>query len=852
MQVVILKQPLYGTVYWNGLDFVYTSNSNVNVNDFFIYSQTVNGITTIYEKYINLNNTRPIANNIQLTAYVGQNVEIDISQLATDSTNPFDFLSITSVSGNNYGKLSTDGKKIYYKPEPYNEIENIVYTISDKQLESNGLITLNLIGGLSTREIKISGIRRFTALEKKIEQLSSLSGGLNSMYSILSTFETTWDNINYERYNPMADVVDIGNLTWTFTYNNKQKYENLITVLCANSADWNSDVIAGSNAYNLINSRINVWKSDYNILTTYDSDWNLAITTHDTISTELDAIDNKIYDTQQTVNDNGLTTWDSTEIASISSNYFDNWNELFTFLNSYSSIWNTNITNVNILSSSYYFNKLKLDIDTGTVNTSSNWDSSVISNNLNSNSADWNNIYNILQTYSASWNISNTFADQIIHFNNLYNFVKQTSSILWDSSETFPYNTISLSYNYIYNIINSNSGIWNTNYYSSVSADFFNKLNDYNNLYYSLCTLSGNWDSLKYYPFNALKDNWNSVYQNLNQDNYNKFTTSVTNYLNFYNVYVTNSSVFDNLTNYINANKTIFDNSILIDILTSNNIKWNDTYNNVKNLSTNWFFSNTISDSLINLYNTINSNSASYEDTKNTVNTNLTLFLTGNDNISFSANNLNLEEDLTIYNNLSVFNTLNKIDTEIQTTSSFIVYNDSTNDALIVTKNGNYGGLATFKNPLSVNVLDINANKTVGINTSEANNNLTIVGNISATGYIYPYLEETINSFASNSAKYFSNYTYVSANSANIDNLNIYNNYVLYLNLSTSTINTILTNDYIRYENMVNISNSQSAINEQVYNFISLSSDDFYKDFLYRDNKSIYDNLYLFVSSNTV
>jgi len=68
MQVVILKQPLYGDIIWNGVDFIYNSYTEERYNDYYIYSLTVDGKSTVYTKYVNQINTPPVANNVSLTA----------------------------------------------------------------------------------------------------------------------------------------------------------------------------------------------------------------------------------------------------------------------------------------------------------------------------------------------------------------------------------------------------------------------------------------------------------------------------------------------------------------------------------------------------------------------------------------------------------------------------------------------------------------------------------------------------------------------------------------------------------------------------------------------------------------
>ena len=133
MQVVILKQPLYGNVEWNGVEFIYNSYTEEKYNDYYIYSIIENGENTVYTKYVNQNNTPPVANNVSLTANAyGVNI-ISINSLASDLTDPFKEFKIESVTGALYGTVSTDGYNIYYTSNAFNNVETLTYIITDKE-----------------------------------------------------------------------------------------------------------------------------------------------------------------------------------------------------------------------------------------------------------------------------------------------------------------------------------------------------------------------------------------------------------------------------------------------------------------------------------------------------------------------------------------------------------------------------------------------------------------------------------------------------------------------------------------------------------------------------------------------
>ena len=64
--IEIVKQPLYGTVYCNNIEFVYTPLSVYTGNDSYTYRIVENGKSYLITKDVNALNTPPITNNISL------------------------------------------------------------------------------------------------------------------------------------------------------------------------------------------------------------------------------------------------------------------------------------------------------------------------------------------------------------------------------------------------------------------------------------------------------------------------------------------------------------------------------------------------------------------------------------------------------------------------------------------------------------------------------------------------------------------------------------------------------------------------------------------------------------------
>ena len=318
MQVVILKQPLYGDIIWNGVDFIYNSYTEERYNDYYIYSLTVDGKSTVYTKYVNQINTPPVANNVSLTADAyGVNV-ININSLASDATNPFSVFKIESVTGALYGTATTDGDNIYYTSNIFNSVENLTYTVTDKEYKSTATLTLNVANGV-VLDTTPKGLELLYISKNRFNNLKSLSGGWSSLNNILTTYDPIWDVVDYGRYTAMSDNVDNAEPSWTDAYNARPLLNSFLTTLSTNSADWNLDVVDGISIYNITHPKSQDWNTVYTILTANRGSWESAIVSFDVLSSSLN-VQTPIYNgLDQTVNDNKDTLWDTTELNDVSS-----------------------------------------------------------------------------------------------------------------------------------------------------------------------------------------------------------------------------------------------------------------------------------------------------------------------------------------------------------------------------------------------------------------------------------------------------------------------------------------------------------------------------------------------------
>ena len=731
--VEIVKPPLYGSVYWNGSDFIYTPNNNFSGSDYYVYSAFINGAKQIKTNYVNTENVAPLILNPSLTATIKNVNIIPINLLVSDSTTPFDYLDLIYVSDASNGKAYIKNNSIYYESTIFNFVENLTYQISDRQYISTGTLTLSVIDGINQVEIPLTIKQILDILLAKSKTIESLSGHWMVMYSVLTSFSAFW-NSYVDKYIPFSSLIESISSDWVSLSSIKDNADSLVSVMSTNSANWDSNYIDGTFTYDLINPKAEQYNYFYNFLYSNSGLWNSSTQ----LSSEYINFKTIIEDVISTVSANSATLWDTTELNSLSGLYFDNWITMYNHLISRHPYYDASLYYQNILSS-------------GTSQVSANYDDMV--NTISANSAttweiipeqyfyDLNSGYSLLTSNSSNWDLVNEFNSNLNKYDESYNTLQENITSKW-IPETFN------------KILTADSNNWNSTY------DI-------------LTSLSANWD---------FDDNRDSL------------------------VFYTN--------------------------LTSNSSNWDNSFTEIQSNSAN---SDLVRSNVISLS---------------------TKYLTGSFDTDLTVNNLNVNDSLTSRGSVTILGDVKQFDTAIVTTSAFIIYNESTNNALDVNK---IGGLkiATFKNPTSASVLYVNSTNSVGINMPyDATEALTVSGNISASGNIYPYLSDSINLYKTVSASYENTYSVLNANSATtianfLASKPNYDNLVNYVNLSSSTINNLLTGSYGIYNTLYNVTTSQSTINNTNYTFLTSNSSNIGKDQHFRDNKFIYDGLYnIYLNSN--
>lgn len=507
MQVVILKQPLYGTVIWNGTDFIYTANPGLSgVNDYYTFSKTISGVSTIQTNYVNTVNTAPVANNLSFVADAAQVNVYNVSQLAVDTSNTFNQLVFVGVSGAQFGTAYFSGDKLYYKSNGYKSVDVLQYTISDKQYTATGTLTLSVNNGA---EINTDPIGITTVLDAvaTVNILDAGSKNWDGAETITETYSANWDSVNYPRYNNFSQVVENNNQTWTNFYSSRDVLNSFETTVRTNSSDWDTNKETGSAYYDEFKPKTDNHASSYTLLTSNSASWSSVIPETVNLNNDITSLSTKLDVVSSTINYNTVTTqnWDTTELNQISADYFSKWNSL-------SVLKTTELdqatTNLNTLSSNLTNTTVSANSESlySTVTTqSANWnvgDLALITNDVLNK---WNSAADTTtqnkdswsSTYSSTTALSSVFDDKTPKFDNvtstvsakkdnwnLSNIISSVSStcLTGSSANDFTANDID-----VHNLFVSQGSItitgelkrYNTNYVTSNSFTIYNENNEH-------------------------------------------------------------------------------------------------------------------------------------------------------------------------------------------------------------------------------------------------------------------------------------------------------------------------------------------------------------------------------------
>jgi hypothetical protein len=506
-KVTIVKQPLYGSVIWNGIDFVYTPNDQFVGRDFYVYNMT-DGVTSITDtKYINIDNNPPVASNISLTSFANDTLTININDYVTDSDALIYPFKLTSVSKPIHGNAYIQDNNIIYESNGLNGFENFRYTVTDGQHSTSGNVEIRIIGGADTvlPDFILSGIER---LNNDLNLVSANSADWESSYAVLYANSGVWNSVDYDALNQSINIVETNSASWNNVVSAKVIYDDAFTVLSSNSASWNDSIDKILTLTNIFSTNSAQWDSIDTIIETNSASWQENVSNVTALSADF-VVSRIPWDDVTYIVQYLSSSWDKTELTNFLIANSANWDNTYNLVNSSSAQWEFSYDKSVELDSFLINNSENWESTYLTVSSNSAfWDKRYIENLISANSADWNSSYSVVCSNSANWDsgyntitgISVNYTSNSANWDNTYN-VLTSNSANW--IETYnSVNANSANWDESYTAVNANSSTWN-----SVSAVY----EKYDVAYTTLTSTSSNWDS-SYSVVNTNSANWNDSY----------------------------------------------------------------------------------------------------------------------------------------------------------------------------------------------------------------------------------------------------------------------------------------------------------------------------------------------------
>jgi hypothetical protein len=537
IKVTIEKNPLYGSVYWNGLKFIYTPNSGFTGNDYYIYTLTDGASSITNTNYVSTENSAPSASNIDATINANIPNTIDVKDYISDSDNLIDKLRITKLSKPSYGIATFNGTIISYEPLGFSGYDILDYTISDGQYEVSAKITLNITGG-RTYEAPPQISENLNNIEVIANTFDTVSGEWDASTTLVSSKSAKWINIDKDKYDDVSTKVENNSANWNAAFSNLGTYDSAYTTVTAQSAKWDTYVSILNNLTAGYQSNSATWYNGYNLLTALSGGWQNNVSDISSLSTSYSA-NSSFWNSTYLLVSGQSGKWDKTALTNILTANSANWDSGYTLLTSNSATW----SDVGLQLASIY-----LDYNT----LSSNWDS--VYTVVSTSSAGWNQstLITIFSTNSASWNnTSNTVTASSGNWDTAYTVSTSISTLLSSNSA---------NWDNAYNIVSGQSANWG-------GVAIFNALlpvsGNWDLAYTTLTSYSGKWDNVSnvdvvYSILTANSALWNS--------SYTQITSNSANWNNSYTTVNTNSSKWLNGGNDVNAlfnNLTAFGNVVI-------------------------------------------------------------------------------------------------------------------------------------------------------------------------------------------------------------------------------------------------------------------------------------------------
>ena len=603
-----------------------------------------------------------------------------------------------------------------------------------------------------------------------------LTGNWQSTYNtVRSNSATNWNYQGTDLKSLSAGWVG-GNAAFTNLVANSAAYLSSVDLsFLSVSANWNSvyNTVLANSATNWNYQGTDLkglsanWQSTYNTFRTVSSTFltsetdsqtlsfdklnnNLTISNGNTVSLS-SLVDQTAIDTQtrnltgnwqntyNTVQSNSATTWNyqGTDLKGLSAN----WQSTYNTFKAVSSTFLTAETDSQTLS----FNEETKDLSISNGNTVSLSAFGTGSDTeLRSLTGNWESSYTTVKDFSGSW--QDTFT------------IMQAKSAVWDEAVTSGYTGTD---------IKALTGNWESTYntFKAVSSTFLTSETDSQALSFDegtkdLSISNGNTISLSALVDSTATDtsvrnltgNWQSVYSTVQSNSATTWNYQGTdlkelsgNWQSTYTTVWSKSADWDAAFGTAGAD-------VAVRALTG---KWDSTYSTVNaNSATAWNYQGTdlkdLSANWQSTLATVSSNSAKWESVYSNVVANSALYATeSSTNAKFLpltggtvTGPTQFNSNLTVYGNISATGSSYFSNTFYSTTSALSVVNlGNSGPALYVGNNGT-GDIASFYDiDQNVEVLHVGGSNgtfpNVGIKTSQPNKDLTVKGEISATGDIW-------------------------------------------------------------------------------------------------------------------
>lgn len=626
--VSIIRQPLYGSVSWNGSSFIYTPNDGFSGSDSFVYSEYIDGVQNIYTKYVNTSNTPPVALPTTLSASPYIITEIDVNSVVIDYNNPFNYLQFTDVSTSLNNKITTDGSKIYYTPNTPNALDIINYKVSDKQFTVTGTILVNVLSASGGADYAYSPLEKLYQFKDITSSYERNSSGWTGSYNVYAQYGTSWDTIDLSKYEGFADIVVGSYAPWNAVYDYRNIYYSVYSNLCSNSGVWIANIPSGNYYHGIINPQANRWNDVYSILTSGSGNWNNSITKFNILSSNLYYTTPLFSSVYNTVTGSSASVWDQTDLNNWNSIYANLLRNTYSYTSANSSRWIAPVSGYQSLSSGMasVVANVKDAYTAVFSNSATLWDNS----SLNSLSAKYYNKWTLTNAelstnqirfneFSISVNSVSAGVDIINTSSNLLvTTVSSNSATTWENTTNENFlSSNSANWVGLYLNLTANSGIW----YGS--NDITNVINDntpkFNFISNSVSSNSANlWGNL----------DENSNLTLSNSSNFSLLYTLLTAKSGIWSspsdigtVISSNSSVFDSIYNFVLSNSASTWDDSNTNLLSSNSGYWNNVYRNILNNSSSWNSAGNIGTIISNISSNLNS---SYQTVSDNYNTNWT------------------------------------------------------------------------------------------------------------------------------------------------------------------------------------------------------------------------------------